>query len=145
MNNNNIIHCIMKNYVITRFSIYDSYIKGFQKPAKIKKKGINYKNYLFSKSRLDSKFSLFEKITLPSVVNQTFDDWEWHIYTSIFLPENYKERLISICSKYEKIKLHFISSFKEFIFIKPNDNNYCTIRLDDDDGLNDTFFKFTKI
>lgn len=130
----------MKVYIITRFSIFDHDWKGY---VMTKTLGIEkYKSYLFSKQRLDYKFNSFEKITLPSIVSQTDDNYIWEIYTSEYLPIEYKNRLLASTNKYKNIKVFFVNSFKEFFNkCEKNDDKYCTVRLDDDDGLNKDFVK----
>lgn len=127
----------MKVYILTRFSIFDPSYNGF----KIQRASEIYKEKLFNKKRLDAKFSFFEKMTLPSVLNQTYKDWEWHIFTSNELLENYKKKLEQLTSSYTSIKICYIKNFKEFNF-KPSsmDKYFCTIRLDDDDGIHSSFF-----
>ena len=102
----------MKVYILTRFSIFDPSTKGF----KIQRASEIYKEKLFNKKRLDAKFSFFEKMTLPSVLNQTYKDWEWHIFTSNELLENYKKKLEQLTSSYTSIKICYIKNFKEFNF-----------------------------
>ena len=99
------------------------------------------KNYL-TKNDWILNFLFFEKMTLPSIINQTYKDWEWHIFTSNELPNNYKKKLESLTSSHTSIKIFYIKSFKEFKFTPlPSDTSFCTIRLDDDDGLHSSFFK----
>jgi hypothetical protein len=128
-------------YIITRFSILDFNFKGYRLTRKNSKNIQDYKNKLFAKNRLDYKFDSFEKITLPSIVNQTNQNYVWEIYTSKFLPEEYKERLIKLTKPYDKIKIYFIESFKDFNNSEKTTDNYCTARLDDDDGLNKDFIE----
>lgn len=126
-------------YFITRFSIFDYNFKGYQitKMSSIEK----YKSYLFSKKRLDYKFNSFENITLPSIVSQTDNNYIWEIYTSEYLPIEYKNRLLASTNKYKNIKIFYIKSFKEFNKSDKIKDKYCTVRLDDDDGLNKNFVK----
>ena len=129
-------------YFITRFSIFDYDFKGYRQTRNLSIE--EYKSYLFSKERLDYKFNSFEKITLPSIVSQTDDNYIWEIYTSEYLPIEYQTKLLASTNKYKNIKIFFINSFKEFKeFNKSNiiHDNYCTVRLDDDDGLNKNFVK----
>ena len=128
-------------YIITRFSILDFNFKGYRLTRKNSKDAQDYKNKLFAKNRLDYKFNSFEKITLPSIINQTNQNYVWEIYTSKFLPEEYKERLIKLTKPYNKIKIYFIESFKDFNKSEKTTGKYCTVRLDDDDGLNKNFVK----
>ena len=125
---------------MTRFSIFDTKYNGFR----VKKNNDveTYKKKLFDKKRLNQKFAFFEKMTLPSILNQTYEDWEWNIFSSDHLPQEYKDRLINLTQQYVKINVYFIGSFKEFTFTPPEKElDYCTVRIDDDDGLNKDFFQ----
>lgn len=124
-------------YFITRFSIFDPASKAFKLTRENDTE--YYKSYLFSKERLEYKFSSFEKITLPSIVQQTNNNYIWEIYTSNYLPTEYKERLLESTKSYENIKIYFVESFKEFNKSKKINDKYCTVRLDDDDGLNENY------
>ena len=96
-------------YFITRFSIFDYDFKGYKLTKNL---GIEeYKSYLFSKERLDYKFDSFENY-LPSIVSQTDNNYIWEIYTSEYLPIEYKNRLLASTNKYKNIKIFFINSFK---------------------------------
>jgi len=98
-------------YFITRFSIFDFNKKVFRLTTNL---GIEeYKSYLFSKERLDYKFDSFEKITLPSIVSQTDNNYIWEIYTSEYLPIEYKNRLLASTNKYKNIKIFFINFLKK--------------------------------
>ena len=155
----------MLTHIITRFSIYDySYLNFNQKTEE------EYKNILFNPNRLSYKFNSFEKITLQSVLNQTNQNYIWDIYTSIYLPENYKKKLLELINKYNKIsgeiyreknkdyllfqsekinnsyrsnkiQIIFIESFEEFNRKYIYYSKYCTVRLDDDDGLSPYFIE----
>jgi len=57
------------------------------------------------------------------------------------LPIEYQNRLLASTNKYKNIKIFFINSFKEFNKSKRIEDKYCTVRLDDDDGLNKNFVK----
>ena len=127
----------MKVYFITRFSIFDHSTKSWVTTRNLSNE--KYKSYLFSKERLDYKFNSFEKITLPSIVSQTNDNYIWEIYTSEYLPIEYQNRLLATTNKYKNIKIFFIKSFKEFNISNKINDKYCTVRLDDDDGLNKNF------
>jgi hypothetical protein len=126
----------MHAYIVTRFSILDYSCPRFQITKEISEE--EYKERLFSEDRLNTKFKLFEKITLPSVVNQTNKNFSWYIYASSYLPQKYKTKLLKLTDN-EKINCIFIDSFKDFCKIKFTDEKYCTVRLDDDDGLDKDF------
>ena len=135
----------MKSYIITRFSIYDYNYKSFVMNTNKSKK--DYKESLFSKKRLDFKFKVFTLVTLPSITNQTNQNFEWYIYSSTFLPNEYKQKLLNLTAPYLQIKCIFVSSLEEFFKFKDlqhlnyKKEPYCTIRLDDDDGLCKNFIQ----
>jgi len=128
----------MITHIITRFSILDFDYKGYNMTQKLEKE--TYYKKLFSTERLNYKFKSFEKITLPSILKQTNQNYVWHIYTSEYLSENYKTKLIEMTIPYTSIHVYFIKTFKEFNNLK-FDSNYCTMRLDDDDGLSPDFIE----
>lgn len=129
----------MKTYIITRFSIFDYNHHAFKIQCKCNRQG--YKSRLFSPKRLRHKFNVFEKMTLPSIINQTNTNWVWYIYASSHMPEEFKSRLISLTKSHSQIRCKFIDSFAEFVFApdKEDINSYCTMRLDDDDGISANF------
>lgn len=131
----------MHHYILTRMSILDTSHKGFQVTRKHSKE--NVKNILFSPSRLRAKFALFDKATYPSILAQTYKDYTWLIYASIYLSEEYKKKLDGYAK--ENILILYVKGFKEM-----NDDissrlrrktNYSTVRLDDDDWLNPLFLE----
>ena len=132
----------MITYILTRFSIYDYDWKAFQANRNSATES-EYREKLFNTDRLEYKFKSFELITLPSIINQTNQNFIWYIYVSEYLPEKYKERLLNLIKDYPNIKCLFIKSFKEFNKLDYENMKfkYCTIRLDDDDGLNNTFIE----
>lgn len=130
----------MKVYFITRFSIYDPQFRGFRLTKDYDQK--EYEEHLFDKDRLNHKFDTFQNITFPSIIKQSSDDWKWLIYTSDRLPDEYMKRLRMLVKDYENIELITVRDFKEF-FEKDlsynYDNSFATVRIDDDDGLNNYF------
>lgn len=125
----------MKVYFITRFSILDYSCKAWIMTSMEKN---NYTTSLFSDDRLNAKFEAFEKMTLPSIVNQTNQDYEWLILTSSYLPKLYMDRLKKDIVNYPQIKLFTvknIAEFKKIINEYSYKQSYATVRLDDDDGL----------
>jgi len=121
-------------YIFTRFSIYDPNSKGFNL---IHDK--NYQEKLFSKQRLDKKFYIFKTLCLPHILEQEYTNWRWYIFISPKLPLYYKCQLIEMIKLYPQINIQEVLHFKEFLSftnnIVNNQNNYITVRLDDDDGL----------
>ncbi|RLF50229.1 MAG: hypothetical protein DRN24_06895 [Thermoplasmata archaeon] len=130
----------MRVHFITRFSIYDPKFRGFRISTDYNQK--EYEKRLFDKDRLNHKFDTFQNITLPSIIDQTSDDWEWLIYTSDRLPNEYMKRLQMLVEDYRNIKINTVKDFPEFF--KKNltynyEDSFATVRLDDDDGLNKCF------
>lgn len=127
-------------YIFTRFSIYDKnrVVTTIQSQK-------NYSEFIFSNDRLNFKFKVFEKVTLPSINLQTYKNYTWFIYTSDKLPENYKIKLENLTRTNPKINIKyvdgFVSFFKDIDETLKNKRNYFTVRLDDDDGLNKHFFE----
>ena len=132
---------VLTHYIITRFSILDPKFKGFKLTREFSGKEVG--TILFSKERLDFKFLVFDKITYPSIINQTYKNYIWLIYTSIKLPQKYKERLEKYAN--ETIKIIYVSGFEEFNNHKrsifENKKDFTSLRLDDDDGLCPTFLE----
>lgn len=132
----------LKKFLITRFSILDKNWKGYF--LNKENKFDEYKNKLFNKNRLDFKLEIFEKLTLKSIINQKTKDFDWNIYSSIYLPDEYKNKLELLIDKYNFINILYVSSHKEFwddiVNKSKNYKKFLTIRLDDDDGLNENYF-----
>lgn len=107
---------------LTRFSIFDKSAKGFCN-----------KN-ITDEERLVFKLSVFEKVTLPSILFQSVEDWEWHIVAGEFTRGR-----ISIPDD-PRIKIWYVNKMEAFF-------NHCkkvkgtTIRIDDDDGLSHDYLE----
>lgn len=130
----------MKVYFITRFSIYDPQFRGFRLTVDFDEK--EYEKRLFGKGRLDYKFDTFQEITLRSIIEQSCNEWEWLIYTSDRMPDEYMKRLRSMVKDYANIVLIMVKNFKEFFekdFSYNYGNSFATVRIDDDDGLSKYF------
>ena len=126
-------------YIITRFSIYDTTTS-----CTFLQNNKDYKKILFSNDRLNFKFKVFEKITLPSINSQTYKNYTWLIYTSDILPENYKIKLIELTKSNLNIQIVYVNNFDTFkkdIPLKILKNNYMSMLLDDDDGLSIYFLQ----
>jgi len=130
----------MRVYFITRFSIYDPNFRGFRITKQYDPK--EYERRLFDKKRMDFKFDVFREVTFPSIINQGFKDWIWHIYISDRLPTDYKKQLFDLTKWHQNIKIFQVKDFKEF-FEKTSSYDYekpfATVRIDDDDALSPLF------
>ena len=126
----------MKTYFISRFNIFDYNFKGFQLTQKNDQAA--YSDLFFNKDRLEFKTNIFINVTLASIIKQDNSNWEWHIYTSKYLPLKYLNRIKTAAMKNINIHVIEVENFDEFykqITDFPYDANYATVRLDDDDTL----------
>jgi len=90
---------------------------------------------------METKFSIFEKMTLPCVIAQNDPNWVWYIFTSPSLP--CLERLKTAVKDEPRIKVLLVSNVDKFyefvrIFLSVQ-SNYISVRLDDDDGISPDF------
>jgi hypothetical protein len=136
-------------YLATRFSVFDPQFNGFKitnlRKAITPEEIETLRDTLFSDERLEFKFKVFEKVTLPSIVNQTFKNFIWLIYTSKYLPEKFKDRLENLVKPFSMIKVKYVDTMMEAfsdIDREISHPEYATIRLDDDDGLCPTFIEW---
>lgn len=103
---------------------------------------------LYDRQRLERKFAYFERLTLPSIVNQTDNNWQWHIYYGATMPDEFVQRLRRLCAPYWRILCTPVDSLRQFrhciksiLEYFANDDLYVTVRLDDDDALHQSFFE----
>lgn len=138
-----------KLFVFTRFSIYNPELRGFGVFKGKFDDENEYKEYIYGDERMDEKFSAFMKLTVPSVLSQTYSNYEWLICTSKEMPVRYRKLLHKIVSDVPHTKVVYvksISEFMEFCSDYPKEHmgtatGFTTMRLDDDDGLHPTFFQ----
>lgn len=76
-------------------------------------------------------------------MKQTHQNFTWLIYSSNYMPEKYKQRLLRL--KNNNIEIKFVENLKEMMddidsHIKTK-KAFSTIRLDDDDGIHPDFLK----
>lgn len=72
----------------TRFSFYGS--SGWRSPAS------SDPSILFDPERLERRFGLFERITLPSLAAQTDTDFRLVVLTSSLMPPSFRRRLVEL-------------------------------------------------
>lgn len=137
-------------YVIIRYSLLIENSKGWQIANEDL---ITYKDKLFNDIRLKQRLELFEKITLPSLLNQTKSlntDWiKVILVTSEDLPLWNKQKIESLANKYDWLYIDYLSmqnrDISRFIWKdlenKQEDILFSTVRLDDDDALANDFFE----
>lgn len=137
-------------YVIIRYSLLIESSKGWQ----IADEDLQvYREKLFNSQRLEQRLELFEKITLPSLSNQTktlSSDWiKVVIVTSEDLPLGHKQKIESLVDNYDWLYIDYLSpqnrDISRFLW-KDLENSqedvlFSTVRLDDDDALANDFFE----
>ena len=137
-------------YIYTRFSIpfiNKPWSNQIDRLYNFKNQTTNdkYLSFLFNSNRLNNKFFMFENITVPTIVSQKYENFLWIIFISSLLPNLYKDRLKTILSKYDQttnlIELNgFINTVDLINSHTPQDKEYISIRIDDDDGLPQNYF-----
>jgi hypothetical protein len=103
----------------------------------------NYINHLFDEQRIISRLFFFKKLTIPTILGQTNQNFEWIIFISSLLPVKYKEFIRSISEKILVIETNqkIISNQELAELHSPKESNYISVRLDDDDGLCIDYFE----
>lgn len=106
------------------------------------------RDYLFDKARLDFRFALFERYTLPSLKLQTDGDFRFLILTSADLPANYQDRLNDIIGDDRRIAVHALPPRNKNKLIRQmyfdelgSERDLISFRIDDDDGLSVDFIR----
>ena len=103
---------------------------------------------LFDVNRLNQRFWLFEKITLPSLKAQTNKDFHCFILSSNMMPEWAQVRLVENCDKYlgnENYTIRFARpgrarKFQRFALMNfAGEDPVAQVVLDDDDALSSDF------
>ena len=103
-----------------------------------------YLEFLFSDARMNTRFELFENITLPSIVNQVdLKNVYWFICISDKLPSRHLNRLNDIIKPYNFIKTVTVGDNENLnnkikstrLFQSYKNKIKATVRLDDDDAL----------
>ena len=129
----------MKHFLITRFNLKNSLWK---------KDGENFK--VLTEEWLNHRFFIFENYCMPSVLNQTNQNFIWLLAFDIDTPEVYKIRIKSLFANYSNFYPLFIDGFscllpsiKEKIqdLITLQDRYVITTRLDNDDFIHKNFIK----
>ena len=93
---------------------------------------------------LAHRFELFKRYCLPSILNQTSQDFKWLVYLDKETPESYKLKFVDwkrlvpqISPIYIGPKVNLVEQINKDIAsaIFPNCTDIITSRLDDDDAL----------
>ncbi|WP_208349697.1 glycosyltransferase [Pseudaestuariivita rosea] len=105
--------------------------------------------YLYDPNRLEQRFRLFERLTLPSLIKQTDQDMTVLILTGRDLPHAYSSRLNDLVAGYDWIKIIRYAPRKHYNAIKSafaeisrdGFTHRTTFRLDDDDAVDMRFIE----
>ena len=114
----------------------------------------NQEEFLLSPERLERRFELFEKITVPSLRAQTDKGFDWVILASKMMPESFQNRLKEIVdtvpnSGFSVVALRPKKSVS-VVFRRIIQNRYepeeivNSVVLDDDDAVSDDFVDLCK-
>jgi len=146
----------IKIYLYTRFSLpfWNTDANGYYKPCTLSSFRFKqdydtydqYQKYLINSNRLDKKLYFFKNVTLKTIAAQTYQNFEWIIFIHKDLPTQYYHCLQTLIEKYRNIKLIIISDTLVRLndltmYHTPKEKTYWSIRIDDDDGLYDTYFE----
>lgn len=83
---------------------------------------------MHNEARLAHKFNVFEKVTKPSVLTQTDEDFQWHIFAGEFLKGKLQ------CED-TRMVLHYVTAKDFHKKCSEIATGITSIRLDDDDGI----------
>lgn len=102
-----------------------------------------YIENLFSPQRIETRLFYFKELTLPTVLNQTYQNFEWILFISNLLPIKYKDYVKSISDKMFVIEVNnnTISNSELIELHSPKEHHYISSRLDEDDGLCIDYFE----
>ena len=129
----------MKHFLVTRFNLTVTEWKTTRNGELV-----------LTEKWLKNRFNLFEKYCLPSVKNQTNQNFIWCVFFDINTPIMYRKKINSISEDYPNFRPIFIdgnkmlnSSFIEYInkHTDINDDYVITTRLDNDDLIHKSFIK----
>jgi len=129
----------MTHYLITRFNL--------KNPDWVNE---NNEYYVLTQEWLDERFTIFETYCLPSVKNQSNQNFVWLVFFYVDTPKHFLGKIHQIAENFENFKPIFIDGFKELgnelkLQIEHNqlniDDYFITTRLDNDDIIHKDFIK----
>ena len=99
-------------------------------------------NNLYDAKRMETRFSLFENLFLPTIAAQTDPDYRLIVLSSACMPEAYRSRLAMLCATVPQIELVFSESedlgkvIAKYTRVKEyRGKGLMQFRIDDDDAL----------
>lgn len=129
---------LMKHFLITRFNVKVEGWETSRDGAKV-----------LTPEWLEERFQLFENYCLPSVKNQSNQNFDWCIFFDKNTPQNFKEKITKLAQSYTNIIPFFIKDMsflipnvKDYILSQVNINDFViTGRLDNDDLIHQDFIQ----
>jgi len=109
--------------------------------------------HLFSPSRMELRFRLFEQLCLPSLTRQSDPDFDAVVLTAETMPPRYLDRLRALLDPLPNIHCRPVGTDKHYQLLKSGYNSVPTgdathralFRLDDDDAVDRDFIGRTKL
>jgi len=125
-----------KHFVITRFNLKVEAWKTTKNAEEVR-----------TEEWLQNRFKLFETYCLPSVKNQSNQNFIWYVFFDIDTPENYRKKVEDIASEYENFRPLYIDGLQTLLNsvtqqIKEdvkNEEYIITTRMDNDDIIHQDF------
>ncbi len=126
----------MQHFLITRFNLG-------HRDWKITTSG----NQIGSDAWLNHRFDLFEKFCLPSVKNQSNQNFTWIVLFDTGTPDGYKKRVEELAASYKNFQALYTNGFpqllpslQKYISAHIGNNDFIiTTRLDNDDLIHKDF------
>lgn len=127
-----------KHFVITRFNIRANYGCALKNPDHNPMKRILEEDYL------KERFLIFEKYTLPSLKQQTNQNFTWLILFHKDTPDRFKKRIEELKKDFDFVDLYFGEeenfSFSEYCTAYKENMKYAiTSRIDNDDMFSNQY------
>lgn len=122
-----------KHYVLTRFNVKSNFA--------VKNPNNSPLELILDESYLEERFKIFEKYTLPSIINQTNQNFKWIILFHKRTPRKFLRKIKLLKNVYKFEDLYFDDNehfnFSDYC-IKNNEISdfYITTRIDNDDMIN---------
>lgn len=128
---------MFKHFIITRFNLkYDVWAETKNNES------------VLSSEWLEHRFHLFTTFCLPSVKNQSNQNFIWYVFFNSDTPADYVSKITEMSVDYRRLKPIFVDGMKYFhdsllsnikADISDEDKYIITTRLDNDDGIHMNF------
>lgn len=108
--------------------------------------------HLFDPDRMELRFSIFENLCLPSLLQQTDPDFDVVILTAESMPEIFRNRLESLLAPHSNLHFLPVGTERHYRLLRHGyntipcapDSHRILFRLDDDDAVDMDFVRRTK-